>query len=122
MLTFLIIFHVLLILLIIVLVLLQAGKGAEIGAVFGGPSTQTLFGGAGAGTILTRITTGAIFLFMLTSLGIVYFSSRESSKTLMPLLKPSQGGSVTSPTSSEKSADQKVTSPALDQSSPATSR
>jgi len=116
MLTLLIILHILLIIFIIVLVLLQAGKGAEIGAVFGGPSTQTLFGGAGAGTILTRITTVAIFLFMLTSLGIAYFSSRETGKTLMPLTRPGGGGAVTAPASPEEETN----APSPAQNSPST--
>lgn len=98
MLTFLLILHVVFIVMIIILVLLQAGKGAEIGAVFGGPSTQTLFGGAGASTIITRITTILIFLFMITSLGIAYLSSKESGRTLMELKRPSPQEGVTAPT------------------------
>ena len=65
--TVFIILHILICFLIIGVVLLQAGKGAEIGAAFGG-SSQTLFGSRGAGTFLSKVTTGAAILFMVTSL------------------------------------------------------
>jgi preprotein translocase subunit SecG len=52
----------------VVVVLLQHGKGADIGAVFGGGASTTVFGSRGAGNFLTRLTTGAALLFMVTSL------------------------------------------------------
>src|SRR5213596_1987248 len=52
---------------LIVVVLLQTGKGADMGAVFGGGS-QTLFGSSGAGNFLTKLTTATAITFMLTSL------------------------------------------------------
>ena len=55
--------HVTACLVLILTVLLQAGKGADIGAVFGGAST-TIFGSSGAGNFLTRLTTGAAIVFM----------------------------------------------------------
>jgi preprotein translocase subunit SecG len=51
---------------VIVIVLLQHGKGADMGATFGGGS-QTLFGAAGADTLLTKVTTGLAIVFMATS-------------------------------------------------------
>ena len=59
--------HVLSCLFLIVVVLLQTGKGADMGAVFGGGS-QTLFGSGGAGNFLTKLTTATAITFMLTSL------------------------------------------------------
>jgi preprotein translocase subunit SecG len=59
--------HVLACFFLIVVVLLQTGKGADVGAVFGG-SSQTLFGSTGAGNFLTKLTTGMAFTFMATSL------------------------------------------------------
>ena len=59
--------HVLACLFLIVVVLLQTGKGADMGAVFGGGS-QTLFGSSGAGNFLTKLTTGVAITFMVTSL------------------------------------------------------
>ncbi len=56
---------------LIVVVLLQTGKGADMGAVFGGGS-QTLFGSSGAGNFLTHLTTATAIIFMLTSLILTY--------------------------------------------------
>lgn len=67
--------HVLACLVLIVIVLLQQGKGAEIGAVFGG-SSQTVFGSSGAGNFLTRLTTATAIVFMATSLFLAYGTLR----------------------------------------------
>jgi preprotein translocase subunit SecG len=64
--------HVLVCVILIVLVLLQKGKGAEIGAVFGGSSAATLFGSRGAGTFLTRLTTWSAVVFMVSSFYLAY--------------------------------------------------
>jgi len=63
--------HIFSCLFLIVVVLLQTGKGADMGAVFGGGS-QTLFGSGGAGNFLTRLTTATAIVFMLTSLVLTY--------------------------------------------------
>lgn len=63
------ILHVLVCLALISIVLLQHGKGADIGAAFGG-SSQTIFGSAGATTFLSKLTAGAAILFMVTTLGL----------------------------------------------------
>src|SRR5437016_8161076 len=76
--------HVLACFILVVTVLLQAGKGADIGAVFGGAST-TIFGSSGAGNFLTRLTTGAAIVFMATSLTLTYGSSHHlGGSTIMP--------------------------------------
>jgi preprotein translocase subunit SecG len=72
--------HVMVCLILIVVVLLQRGKGAEIGAVFGGGASTTIFGSRGAGNFLTRLTTGAAIVFMATSLLLAYFA-RERAAT-----------------------------------------
>jgi preprotein translocase subunit SecG len=64
--------HVLVCLILIVLVLLQKGKGAEIGAVFGGSSASTIFGSQGAGSFLTKLTTWSAVVFMITSFYLAY--------------------------------------------------
>jgi preprotein translocase subunit SecG len=66
---------------LILVVLLQTGKGAEIGAVFGG-SSSTIFGSSGAGNFLTRLTTGMAVIFMITSLTLGYFAGRRPSATI----------------------------------------
>lgn len=75
---FLISLHVIVSAIMISMVLLQKGKGADIGAAFGGAS-QTVFGPRGAQSFLAKLTTAAAVLFMLTSLGLAITSSRTSS-------------------------------------------
>ncbi len=77
-----IIIHVLVCVGLIMIVLLQTGKGADLGAAFGG-STQTVFGGQGAGGFLTKLTTVVAVIFMLTSLGLAYLSSHRVEATIM---------------------------------------
>lgn len=72
---FLTVVHVLVCLVLIAAVLLQRGKGAEIGAVFGGGGSSTVFGGRGAGNFLSRLTTGAAIVFFTTSLALAILGS-----------------------------------------------
>jgi len=83
----LVLIHVIVCIALILIVLLQTGKGAEMGAAFGGAS-QTVFGGAGPAPFLTKITTGAAILFMITSLALAYISSKPSGSSLMKGVKP----------------------------------
>ncbi len=80
--TIVVLFHVLACMALILIVLLQTGKGAEMGAAFGGAS-QTLFGGSGGTTFLGRLTTGAAVVFMITCLGLTYLSTGPSTKSVM---------------------------------------
>ncbi len=82
--TLLLILHVLVCFAIIIIVLLQAGKGAEIGASFGAGSSQTVFGASGGKSFMSRVTTGAAVLFMLTSLTLAYFYGQPGSTSIMP--------------------------------------
>lgn len=68
--------HVVACFVLIVVVLLQTGKGADIGAVFGG-SSQTIFGSSGAGNLLTRLTTWTAVIFMVTSLFLTWSSTHH---------------------------------------------
>jgi preprotein translocase subunit SecG len=70
--------HLLVCLLLIFVILIQSSKGAEMGAAFGG-SNQTLFGTRGASTFLSKLTTGAAIVFMLTSLSLAIISANRSS-------------------------------------------
>ncbi len=85
--TIIVILHVLVCFALILIVLLQAGKGAEMGAAFGGAS-QTLFGSAGAMGFLTKLTTVAAIVFMATSLILAFSSSRQVSSVMSQ--KPAQ--------------------------------
>jgi preprotein translocase subunit SecG len=76
--TIIIVVHILVCIALIMIVLLQAGKGAEMGAAFGGAS-QTIFGSAGAMGFLSKLTTVAAVIFMITSLLLTFSSSRKGS-------------------------------------------
>jgi preprotein translocase subunit SecG len=78
--------HVLVSLMLIFIVLIQGGKGAELGAAFGGGSSQTLFGSRGATTFLGKMTTAVAVVFMLTSLLLAITSVR--SKSIVPQTVP----------------------------------
>ena len=89
----LVIIHVAVCIALILIVLLQTGKGAEMGAAFGGAS-QTVFGGAGPAPFLTKITTGAAIVFMITSLALAFVSSKPSASSLMKGVKPMKAAPV----------------------------
>ena len=74
----LIVIHILVCIALIMIVLLQTGKGSDMGAAFGGGSSQTLFGSTGASTFLSKATTGAAIVFMVTSLGLAWMSSHRT--------------------------------------------
>ncbi|MDW7771253.1 MAG: preprotein translocase subunit SecG [Desulfobulbaceae bacterium] len=78
----LIIIHILVCLFLIGIVLLQHGKGADIGATFGG-SSQSLFGTEGPIPLLNKITTLAAIVFMGTSISLAYISAHRSTGTVM---------------------------------------
>jgi preprotein translocase subunit SecG len=71
--------HIVVCILLILIVLLQTGKGADIGAAFGGGSSQTLFGSAGPAGFFTKITTGVAVIFMVTSIALAYMYSHRTS-------------------------------------------
>ncbi len=95
MVTMITVFHVVVCFALILIVLLQAGKGAEMGAAFGGAS-QTLFGSAGAMGFLSKLTTVAAIVFMLTSFLLTYASTRQASTVIKE--RPAQSA----PAESEK--------------------
>ena len=70
--------HVVAAFVLILVVLLQHGKGADIGAAFGGGASQTVFGSRGAGNFLTKMTTLFVVLFMITSMSLAYLSTPRS--------------------------------------------
>jgi preprotein translocase subunit SecG len=96
------IIHIAICLLLILIVLLQTSKGADIGAAFGGGSSQTLFGSAGPGGFLTKITTGVAIIFMVTSIGLAYFSSHKTGASIMKESRPQKTVPPPPPTPVEK--------------------
>ena len=79
----LIFIHVIVCVALIMIVLLQTGKGGDMGAAFGGGSSQSLFGSTGASTFLSKATTVAAVVFMITSLALAYMSSNRTGKSIM---------------------------------------
>ncbi len=86
--------HVLVALGIIFLVLLQHGKGADMGAAFGGGASGSLFGATGSANFLSRTTAILAVVFFITSLGLAYVATH----------KPKTGGSVMQGASSQPTA------------------
>jgi preprotein translocase subunit SecG len=97
--------HVIVSIGLILVVLLQTGKGAEVGAVFGG-SSATIFGSSGAGNFLTKLTSGMAIVFMFTSLALGYFAGRKPSATIFddraPVTAP--GAQQNTPANESKAA------------------
>jgi preprotein translocase subunit SecG len=73
--------HVLVALTLIFLVLLQHGKGADMGAAFGGGSSGSLFGATGSANFLSRTTAALATVFFLTSLGLAYMATHRPQTT-----------------------------------------
>ncbi|MBN8765211.1 MAG: preprotein translocase subunit SecG [Thiobacillus sp. SCN 64-317] len=69
--------HVIIAIALIALVLLQHGKGADMGAAFGSGSSGSLFGASGSANFLSRSTAVLASLFFLTSLGLAYFGLQQ---------------------------------------------
>jgi len=74
---FLITVHYIICAFLIIVILLQAGKGADIGAVFGGGS-QTVFGSRGPATFLSKMTAGVAIAFLVTSIWLAQISKTRS--------------------------------------------
>ncbi len=72
------VFHVILAVCLVVLVLLQQGKGADVGAIMGSGGANTLFGVGGASSLLVRATTGIAICFMLTSVLLVKLGTGDN--------------------------------------------
>lgn len=75
--------HIFVSIALIGIVLLQSGKGAEMGASFGAGGSQTVFGASGGNTFMNKLTTGAAVIFMLTSLTLAHLSSTGRSSSIM---------------------------------------
>jgi preprotein translocase subunit SecG len=107
------ILHILVSIFMIAVVLLQSGKGAEMGASFGSGGSQSVFGAGGGTTFLSKMTTGAAVIFMLTSLTLAYISGQPSSSSIM-------SGKGKSSTAAKMPAQVPQTAAPVQQNKPAT--
>jgi preprotein translocase subunit SecG len=96
---FLTIVHIILCIFLVIVVLLQSGKAADLAGAFGGMGSQTAFGPRGSATVLSKATTIAAALFMVTSLTLAIYASRGV-------------GVTSSVTESQKGAASKTQAPA----------
>ncbi|MGB0679417.1 MAG: preprotein translocase subunit SecG [Polyangiales bacterium] len=117
MLTFITILYVLVCLFLVLVVLLQSGRGGGMGAAMGG-SSQTVFGGAGAGNFLTRLTAIGATLFMLLSVALAYLSSSkdelDTAAEKNEARQQARGKSIQGSGSTEKSGAMSVPDEATD--------
>lgn len=119
--TILLIIHVLACIFLVTVVLLQQGKGADVGAVFGG-SSQTLFGSSGAGNFLTKLTSATAIVFMLTSLTLTYGAAKQTTRSIFdsaPKSAPAPATSEETPASQPSVSTERPGTPAAPTGEPA---
>ena len=118
--TALLIIHVLVSVSLVVLVLIQRGKGADIGAAFGSGASQTVFGARGSGSFLTRTTAILAAAFFITSLSLAYLTGHhETRKSVTDIVTPAGTTQTTppkgtTPTNQDVPSDVPETPPAAD--------
>ncbi|MCE5300203.1 MAG: preprotein translocase subunit SecG [Spirochaetia bacterium] len=97
--------HFVNVILLIAIVLLQTGKGSEVGFAFGGGTAQTMFGTSGGKNVLTKVTIALAVLFMTTSIILALFQARRGGysgvvnniKTEAPAVPGQAGDNVPAP-------------------------
>jgi preprotein translocase subunit SecG len=112
---FIVVLHVAVCIALIMIVLLQTGKGADMGAAFGGGGSNTLFGASGASTFLGKLTTVAAIVFMLTSLTLAIMVNRGRDTSPLKDVAP-----VPTATEETAPATEATETPAAETQTPAT--
>lgn len=77
------IIHIIVSILLIIVVLLQPGKSGDLGSIFGGGTSESIFGSSGAVPFLVKVTRGLAILFMLTSLSLGYFAASSGGRSVV---------------------------------------
>jgi preprotein translocase subunit SecG len=116
---FVVVIHVAVCIALILTVLLQTGKGADMGAAFGGGSSNTLFGATGASTFLSKMTTVVAVVFMLTSLILAYMTANRTNDSILedqPVVQETQQGETAPAQPTTEAAPQ--AQPATEQTAP----
>jgi preprotein translocase subunit SecG len=99
---FVIVLHILVCFILIFVVLLQQGKSADLAGAFGGQGSQTAFGPRAAANVLTRVTTWAAVIFMLTSISLTVLYVRVGTGGSHSVLSNSKSAPVSTPAKSGK--------------------
>jgi preprotein translocase subunit SecG len=105
------ILHVLACFAIIGIVLLQSGKGADIGSAFGGAGSQAVFGSMGTPTLLGKITTGIAIVFTITSFTLAIMGGERASSVVREAAPPPATAPAPAPEGSAPAAPAAPTSP-----------
>ena len=92
--------HILVCIILIVIILLQPGKGGDLGSVFGGGSSDSVFGSSGALPFLAKLTRLLAIIFVITSLSLGYFSVSKIKSTVISDVAPVEQN-VSSPEESD---------------------
>jgi len=114
--------HVIVCLFLILVVLLQQGKSADWSGTFGGGSSQTAFGQRGTATVLSKATTAAAIIFMVTSLALTIVSSTPGGRSVVPVnaTTPAPASTTTPPAEAPKATEPaKDAAPAAPATAPA---
>jgi preprotein translocase subunit SecG len=111
----LLVVHIFVCAVLIMVVLLQSGKAADLAGAFGGGGSQTALGSRGAATFMTKATTTAAILFMLTSLGLALHGSRGRGSVLETVPDAAAAGAAEPAVKSETGAEL----PAIEEEVPA---
>jgi preprotein translocase subunit SecG len=117
--TLLDIVHIFVCCFLMLVVLLQQGKGGGMGAAFGGGATQQVFGGRGAGNLLTRATAICAGIFMMTSVSLAYFSSSGDRELKARIVEEQRKGRGNEGTRIKSSKPKATTPPAESAPAPA---
>jgi preprotein translocase subunit SecG len=114
------IIHVIVCFFLVIVVLLQSGKAADLAGAFGGMGSQTAFGPRGSATVLSKATTIAAAVFMVTSLSLAILATRSSgaSGSVLEQQKPRPVKSAPVPTPAKPGNTINVPMPALPQAPP----
>jgi len=110
MIPFLVTVHVLVCFALIIIVLLNAGKGADVGAVFGG--SQAMFGGEGPASFMNKLTAGVAIAFMVTSMVLALMASRGSTTSVVeetPVAPITAPAATSNPDDLQKAMDEMAT-------------
>jgi preprotein translocase subunit SecG len=103
--------HVLVCIILVLVVLLQSGRGADLAGAFGGGATQTAFGSRGPASFLSKMTTIAAIVFMLTSIGLSMISTKTEAKSVLE----TSGKGTAAPVKKKPSSTTPVAAPTPEQ-------